>query len=96
MSKSLVRYLLLIGIFTASLSVPILLSAAGLPPYVDGQPLPSLAPMLEHSMPAVVNISTSTNIQVNENPLMQDPYFRQFFNLPNQSRQQQKNSLLST
>ena len=93
MSKSLVRYLLLIGIFTPSLSVPILLSAAGLPPYVDGQPLPSLAPMLEHSMPAVVNISTSTNIQVNENPLMQDPYFRQFFNLPNQSRQQQKNSL---
>ncbi|MEY3190518.1 MAG: hypothetical protein RIS10_635, partial [Pseudomonadota bacterium] len=93
MSKSLVRYLLLIGIFTACLSVPILLSAAGLPPYVDGQPLPSLAPMLEHSMPAVVNISTSTNIQVNENPLMQDPYFRQFFNLPNQSRQQQKNSL---
>ena len=67
--------------------------AAGLPPYVGGQALPSLAPMLEHSMPAVVNISTSTNIQVNENPLMQDPYFRQFFNVPNQSRQQQKNSL---
>ena len=44
-------------------------------------------------MPAVVNIATTTNIQVSENPLMQDPYFRQFFQIPNQSRQQQKNSL---
>jgi len=67
--------------------------AAGLPPYAEGQPLPSLAPMLERSMPAVVNISTSTNIQISENPLMQDPYFRQFFNVPNQPRQQQRNSL---
>ena len=55
--------------------------------------MPSLAPMLERSMPAVVNISTSTNIQISENPLMQDPFFRQFFNVPNQPRQQQRNSL---
>ena len=51
--------------------------------------------MLEHSMPAVVNIATSKNIQISDNPLMQDPIFRQLFNVPNQSRQQQqqKNSL---
>jgi Do/DeqQ family serine protease len=67
---------------------------AELPPYVQGQALPSLAPMLERSMPAVVNISTSTNITVSENPLMQDPVFRQFFNIPDQPlRRQQKNSL---
>jgi serine protease Do/serine protease DegQ len=67
---------------------------AGLPPYVEGQALPSLAPMLERSMPAVVNISTSTNITVSENPLMQDPVFRQFFNIPDQQlRRQQRNSL---
>ncbi|TRX03612.1 DegQ family serine endoprotease [Candidatus Methylobacter oryzae] len=67
---------------------------AELPPFVAGQELPSLAPMLERSMPAVVNISTSTNITVNDNPLMQDPVFRQFFNVPNQPLQrQQKNSL---
>ena len=72
---------------------PLLVQAAGLPPYDGAQPLPSLAPMLERSMPAVVNIATTTNIQVSENPLMQDPYFRQFFQIPNQSRQQQKNSL---
>jgi serine protease Do/serine protease DegQ len=67
---------------------------AALPPYAEGQALPSLAPMLERSMPAVVNISTSTNILVSDNPLMQDPVFRQFFNVPDQPlRRQQKNSL---
>jgi Do/DeqQ family serine protease len=69
------------------------LPAAGLPQTLEGVPLPSLAPMLERSTPAVVNISTSTNIEVRENPLMQDPFYRQFFQIPNQSRQQQKNSL---
>ena len=67
--------------------------AIGLPSFVDSQPIPSLAPMLERSMPAVVNISTSTSIDVAQHPLMQDPFFRHFFNVPNQSRKQQKNSL---
>jgi len=70
-------------------------SYSALPLYAEGQALPSLAPMLERSMPAVVNISTSTNIEVSDNPLLQDPFFRHFYNLPNQPRrqQQQKNSL---
>jgi serine protease Do/serine protease DegQ len=93
MKQAFIKQLLLRSIVSVCLSTPLISIAAGLPPFVGGQALPSLAPMLEHSMPAVVNISTSTNIQVNENPLMQDPYFRQFFNVPNQSRQQQKNSL---
>ena len=93
MNTVLIKNLLVRSVFSICLSTPLPLLAAGLPAFMDGQPLPSLAPMLEHSMPAVVNISTSTNIQVNENPLMQDPYFRQFFNVPKQSRQQQKNSL---
>ncbi|MGD7034231.1 DegQ family serine endoprotease [Methylotuvimicrobium buryatense] len=67
--------------------------SAGLPVAVEGQPLPSLSPILERSMPAVVNISTSTNIQVRENPLLQDPFFRHFFQLPDRPRQQQRNSL---
>ncbi len=67
--------------------------AVGLPSFTENQAVPSLAPMLERSMPAVVNISTSTNIEVAQNPLMQDPFFRHFFNIPNQSRKQQKNSL---
>ncbi|MDD2758939.1 MAG: DegQ family serine endoprotease [Methylomonas sp.] len=66
---------------------------AVLPTQIDGQNLPSLAPMLEHSMPAVVNISTSTNVRVQDNPMLNDPVFRYFFGIPNQPRQQQKNSL---
>ena len=93
MNTNLVKQLLLIFILTVSLSTPFTLNAAGLPPYVDGQPVPSLAPMLERAMPAVVNISTSTNIQVRDNPLMQDPFFREFFNVPEQLQRQQKNSL---
>ena len=89
-TKSAKQLLILLSISTSLVSST---QAAGLPPSIDGAPLPSLAPMLERSMPAVVNISTSTNIEVKENPLMQDPFFRQFFQMPNQSRQQQKNSL---
>ncbi|RIZ66843.1 MAG: DegQ family serine endoprotease [Methylococcales bacterium] len=90
MKIHLLKSLALLAFF----SISTLTLAAGLPPFDGTQALPTLAPMLERSMPAVVNISTSKNIQVSENPLMQDPVFRQFFNVPNQSRQQQqKNSL---
>jgi len=88
-----VKQLLLTTLLPVCLGLSSPSQAIGLPPGIDGQPLPSLAPMLERSMPAVVNISTSTNIEIRENPLMQDPFFRQFFQIPEQLRQQQKNSL---
>jgi serine protease Do/serine protease DegQ len=47
----------------------------------DGERLPSLAPMLERTTPAVVNIATFTTVQV-RNPLLEDPFFRRFFNVP--------------
>ncbi len=47
----------------------------------DGEPLPSLSPMLERTTPAVVNIATFTTVQV-RNPLLEDPFFRRFFNVP--------------
>ena len=93
MNTQVVKPLLLMSFLSVCMSTPLTLHAAGLPPFVEGQPVPSLAPMLERAMPAVVNISTSTNIQVSENPLMQDPFFRQFFNVPEQMNRQQKNSL---
>ena len=53
---------------------------AALPLTVDGQPLPSLAPMLKNTSPAVVNISTVTNVRVRQyRPLFDDPFFRKFF-----------------
>ena len=82
------------GLVILSSSFSPLSTAFGLPAFTENQAVPSLAPMLERSMPAVVNISTSTNIEVAQNPLLQDPFFRHFFNVPRQSpRQQQKNSL---
>jgi Do/DeqQ family serine protease len=87
--RKLVKKLIIINIL---LSSPFCL-AIGLPSFTENQAMPSLAPMLERSMPAVVNISTSTDIEVAQNPLLQDPFFRHFFNVPNQSRKQQKNSL---
>jgi Do/DeqQ family serine protease len=48
-----------------------------------GEDMPSLAPMLEQVTPAVVNIATYTTVQV-RNPLMDDPFFRRFFNVPEQ------------
>ncbi|MDD5318998.1 MAG: trypsin-like peptidase domain-containing protein, partial [Methylococcales bacterium] len=93
MKTNLVKQLLFISLLSVYLSTPFAVLAAGMPPYIEGQPVPSLAPMLERAMPAVVNISTTTNIQISDNPLMQDPFFREFFNVPEQLRRQQKNSL---
>ena len=67
--------------------------SAALPLLVDGARLPSLAPMLERVTPAVVNIATRGSEVVRENPLMSDPFFRRFFNLPNRQRRRETESL---
>ena len=59
----------------------------------QGTTLPSLAPMLDRAMPAVVNIATTSFIQVQQNPLLNDPFFRRFFNVPNQPQKQRSQSL---
>ncbi|MEM7208928.1 MAG: Do family serine endopeptidase [Pseudomonadota bacterium] len=69
------------------------LSLAALPAAVDGQPLPSLAPVLEKATPAVVNIATRGSVRVRSNPLFEDPFFRRFFDLPNQTRERPTQSL---
>jgi len=46
------------------------------------QGLPTLAPMLAKVAPAVVNISVQGTEKLAQNPLFQDPLFRQFFNIP--------------
>ncbi|MCC5812360.1 MAG: DegQ family serine endoprotease [Ectothiorhodospiraceae bacterium] len=64
-----------------------------LPAEVDDMPLPSLAPMLERTTPAVVNIATRGRAPVRQSPLMDDPFFRRFFDLPDQPRERQTHSL---
>ncbi len=55
-------------------------------PLKDGQgnDLPSLSPMLKKVNPAVVNIATFSEQQQSQNPLLNDPFFRRFFNIPDQ------------
>ncbi|WP_455375460.1 DegQ family serine endoprotease [Kaarinaea lacus] len=57
----------------------------------SGRELPSLAPMLKQVNPAVVNISTYAT-QETYNPLLNDPFFRFFFDIPEnyQQRKQQR------
>ncbi len=56
-------------------------SHAALPVSVEGQDMPTLAPMIERAAPAVVNIATSGSVEVQSfrNPFMDDPFFRRFF-----------------
>jgi serine protease DegQ len=65
---------------------------AALPVAVDGQPLPSLAPVLKEVTPSVVNVYTQTRVRV-RSPLLDDPIFRRFFNVPDVPRERVSQSL---
>lgn len=55
----------------------------------SGNKLPSLSPMLKRVNPAVVNIATFSTREV-QNPLLNDPFFRRFFSLPDEEQFQQR------
>jgi len=83
-------------VWLAGLSLLAQVALAGLPFSWfggDGE-MPSLAPMLDQSKPAVVNIASQSLVRIQDNPLLNDPYFRRFFNIPEQQpRQRTKQSL---
>ena len=83
----LVLFLAVISVGRAGTSLASVPMAPG-----DGV-VPTLAPMIEHVVPGVVNISTRTRIRVQENPLLRDPFFRQFFDIPNMPREREEQSL---
>ena len=47
---------------------------------------PTMAPLLDKVTPAVVNISVTGSVQVRTNPMLEDPFFRRFFDIPQQPR----------
>lgn len=47
---------------------------------------PTMAPLLEQVTPAVVNISVTGSVKIRSNPMLEDPFFRRFFNIPDQPR----------
>lgn len=56
----------------------------------------SLAPMLEKVIPGVVNISTTTKVNVEQNPLFNDPFFRRFFEMPDRPPQPEERQSLGS
>jgi serine protease DegQ len=83
---------LLIAVAAPILMAPGAPAAAALPAEVAGEPMPSLAPMLAHVTPAVVNINSRTHIRVRD-PYFDDPFFRRFFGVPDVPRERIQQSL---
>src|SRR5271169_5210892 len=65
---------------------PAAFAASPNPPVAEATaPMPSLAPMVKRVSPSVVNVATRGTIKEKpgqRNPLMDDPFFRRFFDLP--------------
>ncbi|MFT5399019.1 MAG: Do/DeqQ family serine protease [Planctomycetota bacterium] len=82
------------GLLTGLLLLTVLPLQAALPAAIDGQALPSLAPMLEKITPAVVNIATRGKARRRiEFSVPNEPFFRRFFNFPDMERIQETSSL---
>src|SRR5215213_10353025 len=68
---------------------PAVATAAAPIPQAAGQLVPTLAPMLARVTPGVVNIAVRGRVR-EQNPLLQDPFFRRFFDLPQNARPQMR------
>jgi Do/DeqQ family serine protease len=84
-------------------AAPLIIAIAGAPAFSaappasaagsDAAPMPSLAPMVKRVSPAVVNIATRGTIKESQgqrNPLLDDPFFRRFFDVPPESRPRER------
>jgi Do/DeqQ family serine protease len=74
MTRSFLAFLLAAALF----AVP---SARAAFPLTNEYGTPSVAPLVKRVTPAVVNIAVHAQVQIN-NPLFNDPLFRQFFRVP--------------
>jgi len=73
------RALLALAVALAATPLP-----AAMPAAVGDTPVPTLAPMIKKVSPAVVNVATRGTIHERgpQNPLLDDPFFRRFFDVP--------------
>src|ERR1044071_269553 len=63
------------------------MSSSGSEPRSLAAPTDSLAPLVRKTAPAVVNIATLQPSPAEQNPLMQDPFFRRYFGIPDAALQ---------
>lgn len=85
---------LLVLLFISSLIVQT--ANGALPDTVNDTPLPTLAPILKDVMPGVVNVATRGHVQMQQNPLFNDPFFRHFFGTPNGGTRERKTQSLGS
>ena len=65
---------------------------SALPMAAGGKELPTLAPMLKRVTPGVVNIATQGRV-VTRSPLLDDPFFQRFFDIPELFRERRTRGL---
>ncbi len=92
MNRKLKQILLVAFVLCIGTTGFVIKSHAGLPASVNGESLPTLAPMLEKVTPSVVNIATSGTV-IQQSPLFNDPFFRRFFDIPEQRRERKRTGL---
>ncbi len=82
MTKLFVLRIIALTIFTV---LPITTPASATVPMTqDERGVLTIAPLLEKVTPGVVNISVTARVTVQQNPLLNDPFFRRFFEVPDQ------------
>ena len=72
-------WLILVALLPAFAMMP---AGAGVLPVGPDGKLPTLAPLIDQVTPAVVNIAVLSGSPEDDNPLLQDPFYRRFFGLP--------------
>ncbi|MCC7259146.1 MAG: DegQ family serine endoprotease [Gammaproteobacteria bacterium] len=72
------------ALLVTALTVAPACSWGALPAVVGDQTVPSLAPLVKQVSPAVVSIATRATVNAPRNPLMDDPFFRRYFGVPDQ------------
>src|SRR5438105_7240348 len=87
--KRVLSALVLISGAAAVMPAPPAAFAAAPIPELGGAPVPSLAAMLARFSPGVVGVSVRGRVR-EENPLLQDPFFRRFFNLPQRQQPEER------
>jgi Do/DeqQ family serine protease len=88
MNRMFSAFVLMSGVAACMPAADSALAAAPIPEIAGGA-VPSLAPMLSRVTPGVVNIAVRGKVK-SENPLLQDPFFRRFFNLPQRQQQEER------
>jgi len=55
--------------------------------------VPTLAPLIEKVVPAVVNVSVKSKEEAQDNPLLKDPMLRRFFDMPDRPNQRERDNV---